>query len=302
MAGKIRIGTRKSRLAVVQAELVIGMMRRYSPEAEFEIVYKVTEGDRILDKPLLEFGGKGVFVSEFEQALQNGEIDFAVHSAKDMPMKLAEGLRIAGVPKREDPRDVLVTLKNIDWDRCRGKKEIVIGTSSQRRKLQIEGQSKVIWPGSVVQCENLRGNVTTRLDKLKEGQYDGIILAAAGLKRLKLNEDENFKFHYFDCREFIPAGGQGILAVEGRADSPLLSVAEAVTDRDTEVCLNVERRVLELLNAGCHEPVGVYACIEGETIYGMGISRRSGKTRSVFSEMKQERAADLASFIAGELM
>ena len=185
----IRIGTRKSALAMVQTELVAEALKQVQPGLETRIVTKVTEGDRILNKPLLEFGGKGVFVTEFEQALQNGEIDFAVHSAKDLPMDLEDGLGIVAVPPREDPRDVLMTPAGTDLS---VKKEIVIGTSSLRRRLQIETLGKKLWPGAAVRCEDIRGNIQTRIRKMDEGLYDAIILAAAGLKRMKLaNPAEN---------------------------------------------------------------------------------------------------------------
>ncbi len=202
-------------------------LKRVQPGLLVETVTKVTEGDRILNKPLLEFGGKGVFVTEFEQALLKGEIDFAVHSAKDLPMDLEDGLGIVAVPPREDPRDVLMTPAGTDLS---AKKEIVIGTSSLRRRLQIEALGKTLWPGSAVRCEDIRGNIQTRIRKMDEGLYDAIILAAAGLKRMKMvnppadgleeyfETNGTYDFHYFDCETFIPAGGQGILAVEGRIE------------------------------------------------------------------------------------
>ena len=227
MKQTVRIGTRKSELAVKQTCLAADRMKEETPGLEVELVLKQTTGDKILDKPLLEFGGKGVFVSEFEEALQKGEIDFAVHSAKDLPMELAEGLEIVGVPKRADIRDVVVTRMDGIIEEKAGKGEaIVVGTSSLRRKIQIEALGKKLW-GVPAVCENLRGNVQTRLNKLLEGQYDAIILAAAGLKRLEILTEadretkvqipeKNLCFHYLDWDEMIPAGCQGILAVEGR--------------------------------------------------------------------------------------
>ena len=243
-----------------------------------ELVLKLTEGDRILDKPLLEFGGKGVFVTEFEQALLRGEIDFAVHSAKDLPMELEEGLGIVAVLEREDPRDVLVTPAS---GILSGKREIIIGTSSLRRKIQIEEIGKTMWPEALVRCENLRGNVLTRLSKLMEGSYDGIILAAAGLKRLGLWEDSRYHYHCFDCDTFIPAGGQGILAVEGRLDSGLEAVVKSLEDEEARLCLTMERKILKLLNAGCHEPIGVYSRLKNGEIEILGISRRGEEAKRI---------------------
>ncbi|WP_024345216.1 hydroxymethylbilane synthase [Lacrimispora indolis] len=274
----IRIGTRRSALAVAQANLVVEALAKADTGLPAELVLKQTEGDRILDKPLLEFGGKGVFVAEFEQALLQGEIDFAVHSAKDLPMELEEGLGIVAVLERGDPRDVLVTPASSGLS---GKKEIVIGTSSLRRKLQIEEMGKTMWPEALVRCENLRGNVTTRLSKLMEGSFDGIILAAAGLKRLGLWEDSRYDYHCFDCESFIPAGGQGILAVEGRLESGLEAVVKPLEDEEARMCLALERKILKLLNAGCHEPIGVYSRVKGKEVEVLGISRRGEETKRI---------------------
>ena len=215
MDNTIRIGTRNSRLAMIQTEMVAASLREAAPGIQVSLEARMTTGDKILNKPLQEFGGKGVFVSEFEEGILEGRLDLAVHSAKDMPMELAEGLSIVGVPMREDPRDVLVTAAGRPVPKTG---EIVIGTSSPRRKLQIELLGTNLWPGGSVRCENLRGNVQTRLGKLESGMYHGIILAAAGLKRLGLLEDPRYNFQFLECESFVPAGGQGIRAVEGRAE------------------------------------------------------------------------------------
>jgi hydroxymethylbilane synthase len=274
----IRIGTRRSELAVVQTNLVAEALLNTGMGIKTELVLKQTEGDRILDKPLLEFGGKGVFVTEFEQALLRGEIDLAVHSAKDMPMELEDGLEIVAVLKREDPRDVLVTLAGSDFS---GKNELVIGTSSLRRKMQIQEIGASLWPGVTVRCENLRGNVQTRLGKLAEGKYDGILLAAAGLKRLGLWEDSRYQYHCFDCETFIPAGGQGILAVEGRLNSGLEPALKLVEDDEARLCLYLERKILKLLDAGCHEPIGVYSRRKDGRMEVFGMSNRGEETKKI---------------------
>lgn len=297
----IRIGTRKSDLAVIQAKLVAAALEQAEPGIGTELVYKMTEGDRILDRPLLSFGGKGVFVTEFEEALQRGEIDFAVHSAKDLPMELAKGLTVVGVPQREDPRDVLVTM----WDRdLKGKEQIVIGTSSLRRKAQIEaGRIPAgLWDEqAAVRCENLRGNVLTRLRKLEDGEYDGEILAAAGLKRLGLWEDSRYRYTVLDCGEFIPAGCQGILAVEGRKDDELTGLAGRITHRETRISFDFERKVLGLLGAGCHEPVGVYSKIEGETLYGWGYYPMGPCSGTMMVEGPVAEWEALAESLAGKI-
>ena len=202
----IRIGTRKSKLALIQTELVKAQILKNFPNEKIEVVHVVTHGDKILDKPLGEIGGKGVFTKEIEEKLLDKTIDIAVHSAKDVPMELADGLCLGAVLLRDDYRDVIIKRKET--------KQLgegsVIGTSSLRRELQI----KQIYPGVIV--KSLRGNVGTRLDKLKSGEYDAVILAAAGIKRLGLDKDEEFDYIYPDEKKFVSAAGQGILAIECR--------------------------------------------------------------------------------------
>ena len=247
----IRIGTRNSRLAMIQTEMVADSLRAAAPGTQVLLEARLTTGDKILNKPLQEFGGKGVFVSEFEEGILEGRLDLAVHSAKDMPMELAEGLSIVGVPRREDPRDVLVTASGRPVPETG---EIVIGTSSPRRKLQIELLGTELWPGGSVRCENLRGNVQTRLGKLESSMYHGIILAAAGLKRLGLLEDPRYNFQFLECESFIPAGGQGILAVEGRADSRAAGILSGISHRETWLCLNLERPAGSIWNQRQERP------------------------------------------------
>ncbi len=248
MKETVRIGTRKSKLAMIQTNMIISMLSELAPNTKFEIIPISTIGDEILDKPLVQFGGKGVFVDVFEDALLNGKIDLAVHSAKDMTMELPKGLGILGIPKREDPRDVLVTYNRQLSEGSRA----VIGTSSLRRQFQIQQHYQA-------ESSSLRGNVPTRLEKLKKGEYDGIILAVAGLKRLGLMAEEDFKYRIFSTEEFVPAAGQGILAVEGRLEEELSELVSGINDKETAISLMTERRVLEKLNAGCHEAIGVYS-------------------------------------------
>ena len=218
MSEIIRIGTRKSALALIQTHLIADELKRAWPDIEVELVTKETLGDKILDKPLQEFGGKGVFVSEFEQAMKEGTIDLAVHSAKDLPMDLGKGLAIAAVSGRGDPR------KGAPRDR----QHIVIGTSSPRRQLEAAEYRGQLWPGAgSLTCATLRGNVHTRLRKLEQGLYDGIILAAAGLERLDLMENPSYDYKYLDPQVFIPAGGQGIMAVEAREGSHAAMLCQA---------------------------------------------------------------------------
>lgn len=273
----IRIGTRESRLALAQTDQVIAVLRRKYPELNIEKVILRTKGDKILNKPLLDFGGKGVFITEFEEALLQGKIDLAVHSAKDMPMELSEGLVIAGVLARADVRDILVVRKGILQEEVSSKKDQlpddfswIIGTGSLRRQLQL----KMIYPE--VQCISIRGNVPTRLQKIRDGVCDGVVLAAAGLERLGLLEEEDFDYHYFSCKEMVPAGGQGIIAIEGREGDKISGLIGQISDRNVEIELQTERRMLELLNAGCHEAVGVFARVRGNEIEVQVVREKDG--------------------------
>lgn len=284
---RIRIGTRKSRLAMVQTRLVAEAVRLVAPDVETEIVPFVTTGDKILDKSLVDFGGKGVFVSEFEEAIADGTIDIAVHSAKDMPAELLPGLSILAVLEREDPRDVLITVKG----RTVSKSPMTVGTSSLRRQVQIRERKDAV-------CSLLRGNVNTRLEKLEKGMYDGIILAAAGLKRLGLQEDLRFTFEYLPEQEFIPSGGQGIIAVEGREDSPYRELFQKIDHELSHISLTAEREVLRLLSAGCNEAVGVYSWHD-ENKFHMKLMKETinGVKRCQVSGKPEDAAA-----LAGELV
>lgn len=309
---RLIIGTRRSALALRQTEIAAGLLRKIEPGLEIHLETFHTTGDQILEKPLQEFGGKGVFVTELEQAILEGRVDLAVHSAKDMPMELEAGLEIVGVPKREDPRDVLVTRKgDFPEDQLKGVFPISenaaglagqvlrIGTSSPRRKLQME-QLGGLAQGKIL-CQTLRGNVQTRLEKLLEGRYDGILLAAAGLKRLGLLEDERFSFFYLDPKEFVPAGGQGILAIEGRPGTRAAALCGKISDEDSWFSLSVEREVLNLLGAGCHEPVGVYCETGSEDISIRAVGQKDRKLLRVFLEGKRQQAKELARETARRL-
>jgi hydroxymethylbilane synthase len=292
----IRIGTRGSKLALAQTELVAARLQEEYPEWTIENVILHTEGDRRLDQPLLEFGGKGVFVTEFEEALTQGRIDLAVHSSKDLPMELAEGLTIAGVLPRADARDVLVTRKGkVHSD------SLVIGTGSLRRQCQL----KELYPNA--ECISIRGNVPTRLQKVRDGVCDGVVLAAAGLERLGLLEEPDFDYHFFDFDEMIPAGGQGIIAVEGRVQDEISTMMESISDRDAETELEAERAILKYLNAGCHEAVGVFSKVRHEAgedsrIEICAFRERQGKQCRASGNGMLEEYRTLAESIARELL
>lgn len=256
MKKTIRIGTRKSLLALVQTEIVKDALLRAFPETEIEIVKIDTKGDQLLDRSLTSFGGKGVFTVELEAELLSGAIDIAVHSAKDMPMEFPEGLGIGAVLSRADARDTFVSLDGTKLaDLAPGS---VVGTSSLRRELQI----KEINPQ--VQIKLLRGNVQTRLRKLKEGQYDGIILAAAGIERLGYENEEEFHYEYLEPETFLPAAGQGILAVESRMDdAETAEMLVAIHDAEAACLLAAERSFLKTIGGSCNAPAAAYCRKEG---------------------------------------
>ena len=280
----IRIGTRGSKLALVQTEMVIGKLKQQYPEQDIETVILRTQGDKILDKPLIEFGGKGVFITEFEEALLDGQIDLAVHSSKDMPTKLAEGLVIAGVLPRADARDVLVTRKGvIDSDSS----EVIIGTGSLRRQFQL----KNLYPK--MRCVSIRGNVPTRLQMIRDGKCDGVVLAAAGLSRLGLLEDE-FDYRYFSYEEMIPAGGPGIIAIEGREKDEITEMVKGISDEKTYYELETERSILQQLEVGCHEAFGVMSCIDEENISIRMIREQNGTLQKREGQATVRRRLELA--------
>lgn len=252
----IKIGTRKSKLALAQTNMVVNEIKKYFPSINIEVVHFTTKGDKVLNKPLINIGGKGVFVTEIEDALLNKEIDLAVHSAKDLPLQLQDNLTISAVLKRGNYRDTLVTVKGKEIDFSR---EIIIGTGSNRRKLAF----KNLYPNATF--KDIRGNVDTRLNKLYNGEYDGIILAMAGLERLDLLSDSRFTFTPFDYKDFVPAPCQGIIAIESR-NNDLTEILSKINHKDTFYSFQTERHILNILNADCGMPLGAYSFVENNKI------------------------------------
>ena len=259
----IRIGSRESVLAVIQSELVMGWIRERYPQLELDLVTMKTTGDKIQNRPLNQVGGKGLFVKELDQALLQGRIDLSVHSLKDMPMEQPEGLPILAFSRREDPRDALVLPVGAGGlDPAKP-----LGCSSARRAVQLQR----LFPG--MRVESVRGNVLTRLKKLDEGQYAGLVLACAGLRRLGLEERIN---RIFSPEELLPAAGQGILAVQGRAGEPH-PYLEAVDDPTARAEALAERAFVRRLGGGCFAPVAAYARRAGEQLVLTGLwSPREG--------------------------
>ena len=253
----IKIGTRGSELALIQTNMVIEKLEKKHPEYKYKKVILSTKGDRQTNAPITSFGGKAVFVEEFEQAILDGTIDIAVHSAKDMPNPCKDGLLIAGTLERACPKDVLIYPKGKN---IRKNDKFIVGTGSLRRKCQINE----LYP--YAECRDLRGNIGTRINKLKEGQYDAIILAAAGLERQGLIEDNELEYRYFSEDEMLPAAGQAIIAIETKEGTTAQSIVSDISDKKAEKNLMIERTVLARLDAGCHEPVGVLSDIEGNCL------------------------------------
>lgn len=250
---KIRVGTRKSQLSRKQTDMALQALQDAHPALETEIVPFHTRGDKILDKPLWEIGAKGLFASEFEEMILNDEIDIAIHSGKDLPLFLAEGLEIIGVLQRDDPRDVLVMPKGRKPEECK-----TIGTGSLRR----QQCAAKIFPWA--ECKLIRGNIHTRLQKLMNGCFDAIILAKAGLDRMGITEADGYTFRILSAEEFLPAACQGIVVAEGRP--ALAEFIGKMTHEETRWVFETEREVLMLLNADCSEPAAAFAELSGDTI------------------------------------
>lgn len=276
----IRIGTRGSALALWQTNHVASILKeRFGYEAE--IVKIKTTGDKILDSPLAKIGSKGLFVKEIEVALLEGRVDIAVHSAKDVPTEQPKGLVIAAFLKREDPRDALISRS--------GQKLLelpegsVVGTSSLRRRAQL------LHLRPDLKLVDVRGNVDTRLRKMSKGQFDAIILAKAGLKRMGHESDIT---EVIDTDLMLPAVGQGSIAVECRQDDEeMLAVLKEVSDFETEVAVRAERALLRYLEGGCQVPIGAYGrVVDGELVLDGMISSLDGK--KLFRSQRKGRPED----------
>lgn len=254
MYEKVRIGTRGSRLALIQTETVKAMIAEALPDVTVEIVVMKTEGDIDRQSPLSQFGGRGAFVRTIETALLENRIDMAVHSLKDLPSHLPEGLVLGASPVREDPRDVLVSTGGTIMDLAPGS---VLGTGSERRSTQIAA----LRPDLVFR--DIRGNIETRLNKVGDG-YDAVVLAGAALKRLGFGDRIT---ETFDPSALLPAPCQGAIGVECReSDSRTLAIAAAIDNPSVRKCVDLERTFINTLGMGCHTPVGALVVIESETI------------------------------------
>lgn len=290
----LTVGTRGSRLALRQTELVVAKLCQRNAEIGIDVREIRTEGDRRPGESLAAIGGQGVFVKEIEAALLRREIDFAVHSLKDVPADLAEGCVIAAVPQRADPRDALVAHHGARLaDLPSGAR---IGTGSERRAVQLRALRSDIEP------VDIRGNVETRIRKVDEGNYDGAVLAVAGLERLGLLERAS---QVFEPEDLLPAVGQGALAVEARAnDAELLELLAEIDDRDARLAVEAERAFLQRLGGSCNLPFGALAEIDGETLRIRGFLADDSGTELFRSELTGSvaEARDLGARLADQLL
>ncbi|MCG6943613.1 MAG: hydroxymethylbilane synthase [Thiohalocapsa sp.] len=291
MPETLKIATRKSPLAMWQAEHAAAILSRLHPDLEVEIVGMTTRGDKILDAPLAKVGGKGLFVKELEQGMLEGTADIAVHSMKDVPVDFPEGLHLAVIMDREDPLDAFVSnryerLDDLPQGAC-------VGTSSLRRQCQLSARRPDL------RIEPLRGNVNTRLRKLDDGEYDAIILAAAGLKRLGFAERIRAEIAVADS---LPAIGQGAIGIECRSDDDRVhALIEPLHHVETAQRVLAERAMNAKLQGGCQVPIAGHAVLEGETLYlrglvgtpdGKRLLRAEGRAPAADAQALGERIAD----------
>lgn len=247
-----KVGTRRSMLALTQTNWVIDQLKALDSDSTFETQEIVTKGDRIVEVTLSKVGGKGLFVKEIEQSLMDKETDMAVHSLKDMPSELPEGLVIGAIPKRVDPRDVLISKDGKTIDEL--PEGAVVGTSSLRRSSQLLAYRPDL------QIESIRGNIDTRLRRLREDNFDAIILAAAGLERVNWDGEVT---QFLPVEISLPAVGQGALAIECRADDEeMLTLLRKFDHLPTRLAVTAERAFLHKMQGGCQVPIGAYATIE----------------------------------------
>ncbi len=272
----LKIATRKSELAQYQTDLV-GSTLKDKYDIDYEKVLVETKGDIILDVTLDKIGGKGLFVKDIEIAMLEGKAEAAVHSLKDVPYEIPDEFIIGAVPVREDVRDVFVSGKGISFfDLPSG---ALIGTSSIRRAKQL----KLL--RTDIETVPVRGNVRTRLNKIQTEGLDGIVLAAAGLKRLGMEE---IITDYFSPYEFVPAIGQGALAIEVLKESKFVELIRGINDEDTRICVEAERSFMRKLNGDCHSAIGAYASLDGDTLQMIGLYEVDGQLMQKVTSGKKE--------------
>ncbi|MBC1934818.1 hydroxymethylbilane synthase [Listeria grandensis] len=295
MTRKIIVGSRRSQLALTQTKWVIAKLQEQFPEISFEIEEIVTKGDRILDVTLSKVGGKGLFVSEVEDALIEQRIDFAVHSMKDVPSELADGLMIGAMPKRENPLDCLIFK---DVSRLEELAEgAVVGTSSLRRAAQL------LHKRPDITIKPIRGNIDTRLRKLREEDFDAIVLAVAGLKRMDWLDKIEQKYVFLEETICLPAVGQGALAIECRtSDTFVQEMLVNLQDPETMLAVTAERTLLKALDGGCEIPIAGHATVRNGQLELKGlVSSVDGKTFYQITEQGNDPKA-LGLSVANQLI
>ncbi|RUO64057.1 hydroxymethylbilane synthase [Pseudidiomarina planktonica] len=279
MAEQLRIATRKSKLALWQAEHIKARLEALHSGLQVTLVPMSTRGDVILDTPLAKIGGKGLFVKELELAMMEDRADLAVHSMKDLPVDFPEGLELHTICTREDPRDAFVS--NTYKELSELPDGAVVGTCSLRRRCQIQAN----YPQLII--KDLRGNVQTRLQKLDDGEYDAIILAAAGLIRLELGDRIT---NFMPVSESLPANGQGALGIECRSDNSRVHELLAPLDcADTRSCVLAERAMNRRLEGGCQVPIGAYAELDGDQLRLRGLVGRPDGTEIIEGDIQGHR-------------
>lgn len=292
----IKVGTRKSQLAMTQTKMMVDRLKECHPDVEFELVPYKTQGDRLVHVSLQTIGGKGVFVKEIEQALLNKDIDIAIHSLKDVPSILVDGCTIGAIPEREDVRDCLI-FREEGMTLATLPQGAVVGTSSIRRQVQLQSLRNDL------QFKPLRGNIDSRIRKLQEGECDAIVLAAAGLKRIGyLDQSPSLNLEFLDPQTFIPAVSQGALAVECREDDEeVLEILASIHDKEVENCIQLERSFLSLMNADCTFPVGAHAqYIDGH--YHLETMLADAKDRCLYVALTSKDGSDLPKLALEQLM
>ncbi|CAH9065562.1 Porphobilinogen deaminase [Pseudoalteromonas holothuriae] len=290
----LRIATRKSALALWQAEFVKAQLMHFHPELNVELVPMSTQGDIILDTPLAKIGGKGLFVKELEQAMLDGRADIAVHSMKDVPVEFPQGLELYTICEREDPRDAFVSNTYKDIESL--PQGAVVGTSSLRRQCQI----KALRPD--LDIRDLRGNVNTRLAKLDNGDYDAIILAAAGLIRLEMPERIA---SFIAPEQSLPANGQGAVGIECRSDDALTKrLLTPLEHTETRIRVLAERAMNRRLEGGCQVPIGAFAQVNGEQVFLRGLVGALDGSEILRAQVtgSSEQAEQLGVELAEELL
>jgi hydroxymethylbilane synthase len=252
---KLVIATRRSQLALWQSEYIKAQLQEFYPDMQIELQEFVTKGDKILDVPLAKIGGKGLFTKELEVAMLEGTAHLAVHSLKDVPTQFEEGLQLAAVTKRFDPRDALLSNKYSSIDEL--PEGAIVGTTSLRRRMAI----MMLRPDIVL--KDLRGNINTRIAKLNAGEYDAIILAATGVQKLKIENEVKY-FNPISTDVMIPSMGQATLGIETTTDPRIVELVSVLNDKDAHIESTIERNFVDALQGGCQVPIGVKATIIDE--------------------------------------